>query len=825
MSEYLKRALSVMILGIALSGCAPGSGPAEDDLSPTPAAPTSTSEVETSVPVTPEPPSPTPTPQGRTILVTGAGDSGPGTLRQALLDAGPGDTIIFDDEAFPPDSPVAIMVQTELPHIHVDHLTIDASDAGVVLDGSPNSEGWMAGLQLVSSHGTIVRGLRIESFSGPGIALSGGASGSVIGGDPTVGMGPSGQGNVLARNAIGVDISTEETSNNQILGNSIGTDVAGNPDLGNHGSGISISEGASGNTVGPDNIITASGRCGIEVMGEGSDKNLFSQNRIHDNRAGGICLLFGANGGMIAPLIVSTDWQAGMVNGIACSGCTLEIFSDDGDEGATYEGQAIPDSKGWFTFDKGRSFTKSNVTLIATSPDGNSSEFARSTSADSDPLTLQSANPEAPTILVPLPSGDLEDNNIATNVVGPQLWLEIEYAHEYLRANMLDLGVTRINTSLNEVEPPITWEASEFEIPPEYDQLIDEMVQNNVEVNYMLHFWDKEGHANGEVLSKPRFRQPEQIEDFLDYVRFIVRHFRGRVRFYTLWTEPDNCHQGGGIKCIRASDYIELAQQVIPVIHEEDAEAKVSVAPIVLFYERGFLPAVLSSDAGPMFDVVQWHGQYDVRPDNQYYGSYYYDYASIVEGIQEAGAENGFHGEYWSTDMSWVSEKFHHEAPGDQPWVDFRGSDKLAAKYCARGILRHLGMGISAGLENGQPGAIWPWSYPTVQQLSTIMAGATPVNLHAEISGEPAEARIVSYAFELPDGDILFALWNDNTAVESDPGTPLRVAFPDQSISRVVGLDVLLGFEQELIPANESGGLVLRDLLVKDYPIILRLVP
>ena len=70
-----------------------------------------------------------------TITVTSTADSGPGTLRQALLDAPSGDTITFDPAVFPPGSPVTITLTSRLPHITQGNLTIDASDAGVILDG------------------------------------------------------------------------------------------------------------------------------------------------------------------------------------------------------------------------------------------------------------------------------------------------------------------------------------------------------------------------------------------------------------------------------------------------------------------------------------------------------------------------------------------------------------------------------------------------------------------------------------------------------------------------------------------------------------------
>ena len=50
----------------------------------------------------------TPLPEGKSILVTSAADSGPGTLRQSLLDAQAGDIITLDLAVFPPNIPVSI---------------------------------------------------------------------------------------------------------------------------------------------------------------------------------------------------------------------------------------------------------------------------------------------------------------------------------------------------------------------------------------------------------------------------------------------------------------------------------------------------------------------------------------------------------------------------------------------------------------------------------------------------------------------------------------------------------------------------------------------
>ena len=67
------------------------------------------------------------------------------TLRQALQLAQAGDTITFDPAVFPPATPASIFPQGGLPDIWQGNLTIDASNAGVILDGN-NAGG--RGLQI-----------------------------------------------------------------------------------------------------------------------------------------------------------------------------------------------------------------------------------------------------------------------------------------------------------------------------------------------------------------------------------------------------------------------------------------------------------------------------------------------------------------------------------------------------------------------------------------------------------------------------------------------------------------------------------------------------
>jgi len=150
-----------------------------------------------------------------------------------------------------------------------------------------------------------------------------------------------------------------------------------------------------------------------------------------------------------------------------------------------------------------------------------------------------------------------------------------------------------------------------------------------------------------------------------------------------------------------------------------------------------------------MFDVIQWHGMYDVAPNIEFYGNYYYEYPSIIQEIKQTASAHGFQGEYWGTELTWCSEEFPWCHPLDQPWGQQK-TDLLAAKYYARGIVMHLGMDVGVGIGGFQSAA--PWSYPTMRNLNTVMAGSTPTSLTVNIESEAT--NIMSYGFILPNADL-----------------------------------------------------------------------
>jgi len=273
-----------------------------------------------------------------TCTVTTRADSGSGSLRACLLQAAANGTILFDAGVFPPASPAAIALASALPTITVNGLTIDGSNAGVVLDGSGLSVG--AGLVVSGVGNVTIRGLQVLNFPGDGILLLDGAHDCVIGGDRGVGAGPLGQGNLVSGNAYtGIWLEGPGTKGNRIQGNFIGTDVSGTIAAGNGQAGVFVGYSAQSNTIGAPaagNLISGNGNSGVWMQNAGTTGNVVAGNRIGVDLSGamalrngndGITILSGASGNTIGGDALGAG---NIISGNTDAGITIQGLGADG---------------------------------------------------------------------------------------------------------------------------------------------------------------------------------------------------------------------------------------------------------------------------------------------------------------------------------------------------------------------------------------------------------------------------------------------------------------------------------------------------------------
>lgn len=273
-----------------------------------------------------------------TLTVTNTGDSGAGSLRQALRDANTtGASLIrFNiptrDAGFSAATGTfTIHLSSALPALTANGITLDGSTqtafSGNTNAGGPEvtlsgSVGVSDGLVIRASNCRI-RGLVVSGFpnsgislTGPGatanrvegcfvgtdargttaapnfngILISGGAHSNLIGGTtPTT-------RNVLAGNKNdGVHISDNGTNNNIIEGNYIGTNGTGIRALPNGASGIAVVLGGKNNLVGgvtpgARNLISSNIAFDIYLNGIGTNNNQIQGNYIGLNATGALAL-------------------------------------------------------------------------------------------------------------------------------------------------------------------------------------------------------------------------------------------------------------------------------------------------------------------------------------------------------------------------------------------------------------------------------------------------------------------------------------------------------------------------------------------------------
>jgi hypothetical protein len=210
----------------------------------------------------------------------------------------------------------------------------------------------------------------------------------------TVGGTTAGERNVISGNGTGVEIWAS-TGPNTVEGNYIGTDASGSGALPND-TGVKIWSRAYDNTIGgtaagQGNVIAYNTEDGVYVNGVETTGNTIRGNSIHSNGDKGIENHDGGNTELAVPTITGF----GSVLGTGCADCTIDIYSDDEDEGRVYEGSTTASGAGNWSFSG--SLDGPNITATATDADGNTSEF-------SAPVALPEPTPTPSPTSSPTPS-------------------------------------------------------------------------------------------------------------------------------------------------------------------------------------------------------------------------------------------------------------------------------------------------------------------------------------------------------------------------------------------------------------------------------------
>jgi hypothetical protein len=422
-----------------------------------------------------------------------------------------------------------------------------------------------------------------------------------------------------------------------------------------------------------------------------------------------------------------------------------------------------------------------------------------------DYMVIQRGNDSPAYILQNVPSQELADNHTG-------IWWG-QYG-EYQDSNFVYTnGFTRlrIGSLYDWSGDDQGWPLNEDTLLPRVDDKITEYAENGIAIVLTTHMLSTVPPIIQE------FTQ-EDIDTILESTAFVVEHFKGRIAYYEIYNEFGNTP--------KVHTYANLVEQSAALIKEIDPEAKVifgSIPGDQLAGEDGYgeyyrnvmnedyMWALIDAVDFSQIDGFTLHPFYDNIPVDERIQNY----PLMVAEMKARLAAKGFTGEYFADEIlwhTWDEPDFPHGPPV---------SKTIAAKYYLRSITDHRGLDFNVTINTffQEP------EMDAIRNLNNVLAGAEPtdaVEFTLETSEEVQYLR--QYAFTLPKGDILVAVWRNGPAAEEDIGILSTLTLADVSASSVTGINVFDGFEQELVAETIDNNLVIHDLLVKDYPIFIKIV-
>jgi hypothetical protein len=399
-------------------------------------------------------------------------------------------------------------------------------------------------------------------------------------------------------------------------------------------------------------------------------------------------------------------------------------------------------------------------------------------------------------------------------------------------------------------------EKGRLTIDPETDQAVTDLVEHGVDVVMALGFGNRLYTEEDPARKMPQLWEwyyenpkppatPKALEAWGRYVRFIAEHFRDRVRYFEIWNEWNIMPYWGDKPNL--DQYIALTRIAIKILRELCPKSKIVLGSYAGFCygisgwnieelkkrenEDSFIKAVC--EFARDVDVIAWHPYYQPNPESPNF----LNYAEDVSALKKYCSTKGFTGEYMVTEYGFGAN--YPKTAGPDWWGEEAFSEMEKAKYVAQVTVQHAALGIVSFFNE-----LWTSTYPldisllrrtfgsdpivsqqpqpayyVLRNLATALEDLQPSNLSYSIRN--SSRAIESYAMKR-DNEEAIALWLKGRTSDICKGEPCEVIV-DTVSKEAAGYDPLNGTSQYLSFSIENNRTILKNILIKDYPIIIRL--
>lgn len=202
------------------------------------------------------------------------------------------------------------------------------------------------------------------------------------------------------------------------------------------------------------------------------------------------------------------------------------------------------------------------------------------------------------------------------------------------------------------------------------DKLVALAEQNDVEL--LLVFgrtphWASARPDEPSMYKPGNAAEPANIEDWRSYVRTVATRYKGRIRHYEIWNEPNHTAYYTGT----IDQLVTLAQEAFNIIKEIDPSAVV-LTPSATADGLIWLSNYLSRGGGNFADVIGYHFYVGILPPEAT--------VTLINRVQDVVAKSGINKPLWNTEAGW-------SVPSIFP-------DDEAAAYVARSYILNWAAGV-----------------------------------------------------------------------------------------------------------------------------------
>jgi hypothetical protein len=252
----------------------------------------------------------------------------------------------------------------------------------------------------------------------------------------------------------------------------------------------------------------------------------------------------------------------------------------------------------------------------------------------------------------------------------------------------------------------------------------------------------------------------------------------------------------------------------------DDFKGPNGTIPAVWKYITGG-PTFVPKGVAAQLDAIAWHPE----PNSA-------AYFSSVRNFQKKCGKLGFKGEFFATEI--------YAGSMYPPGPPKTSSETQMAKFLVKSLVGHNGLGMEAGpchphytaYSHAQALCQTTWGMQTLQPcrptmayymwrtIATVMDDFHPAEFPVTFSDAK---RLLAFTFQRADGERMVAAWMDGPEGDGITEKKSDIAFPAMQGKRARVVDIMNGTEQELGFAAEGDGTVLRGMLIKDYPIFVKI--